>query len=102
MQNLWYIHERVFLVAVEALPFRRPMNDNMHLVMFTIHRLIATFATPEPAALIRIQRDIQSNAVKKHLPCTHRSIAAPLQQEAQLLQGVADHANVNVIPYLLS
>ena len=66
-QNALYLHERIFLVAVKALPLGRPMYYDVHLVVFTIHRLVATFIAAEPAALIRVQRDIKCNAIEKHL-----------------------------------
>jgi len=45
------------------------MNDDMHLVMFAIHRLIAALTAAEPATLISVQGDVNCNTVKKHLTC---------------------------------
>jgi len=46
----------------------------MHLVVFTVQRLVATLTAAEPAALVSMQRDIKCNAVKKHLSCQSHTI----------------------------
>ena len=67
--NSCCLHQWIFLVAVEALPLRWTVYNNMHLVVLTIQRLVTTFTAAEPATLVSIQRDVKCDAVEKHLSC---------------------------------
>src|SRR6218665_3599178 len=63
-----YLHDRVLLFAVEALPLGRTVDDNMHLVVFPVDGLIVALKTAIQSLAVWDQRNVHWNAIEEDSP----------------------------------